>query len=108
MDRGDIYWVGLGPETSGIIRRRRFVLIVSPRPFNDLLAPLVCPIKQAGCFARHRGFAVPLAGATRTQGVVLCNQPRLLNLASRRHNFVEKAPPAVVDEVIARLATLLE
>jgi mRNA interferase ChpB len=42
------------------------------------------------------------------QGVVLCNQPRVLDLQSRGAGFVEKVPPAVIDEVIARLQTLLE
>lgn len=107
MDRGDIYHVNLGPEVGGA-GHRRFVLVVSPRQFNHLLAPLVCPIKQSGCFARHRGFAVPLRGTTHTQGVVLCNQARVLNLAGCRYRFAEKAEIAVVDEVIARLATLLE
>ena len=107
MERGDIYQVSLGPEAVGT-RHRRFVFIVSPRQFNHLLAPLVCPIKQKGCFARHRGFAVPLGDATRTRGVVLCNQPRLLNVAAHRYGFAEKAPPAVVEDVLAKLATLLE
>lgn len=107
MDRGDIYHVSLGPEAGGS-SYRRFVLVVSPREFNYLLAPLVCPIKQKGCFARHRGFAVPLGNRTRTQGVVLCNQPRLLNVAGRRYSFTERAPLAVVEDVLARLATLLE
>ncbi|HVX09901.1 MAG TPA: type II toxin-antitoxin system PemK/MazF family toxin [Pirellulales bacterium] len=107
MDRGDIYHISLAAEAVGT-SHRRFVLVVSPRQFNHLLAPLVCPIKQSGCFARHRGFAVPLGGATRTQGVVLCNQPRLLNIEAHRHGFTEKAPLAVVEDVLARLATLLE
>ena len=107
MDRGDIYQVSLGPE-AGDATRPRFVFVVSPRDFNELVAPLVCPIRQGGCVARYRGFAVPLGGAMRTKGVVLCNQPRVLGIASRRYCFTEKAPRAVVDEVIARLATLLE
>ena len=87
----------------------RYVLVVSPRKFNKLGTPLVCPITQGGNFARDRGFAVSLSGAgTRTQGVVLCNQPRVLDLQTRHADFAEKAPQFVVDEVIAKLATLLE
>lgn len=107
MERGDIYYVSLGRE-SGDASPRRFVFIVSPREFNYLVAPLVCPIKDGGDAARHRGFAVPLGNATRTQGLVLCNQPRLLDIALRQSRFVEKAPLPVVDEVIARLSTLLQ
>jgi hypothetical protein len=39
---------------------------------------------------------------------VLCNQPRVLDVQSRAATIAEKAPPAIVDEVIARLLTLLE
>jgi mRNA interferase ChpB len=39
---------------------------------------------------------------------VLCNQPRVLDLQSRGARFLEKVPPAIVDEVIARMQTLLE
>src|ERR1700733_8052585 len=109
MDRGDIYQVSLdstqGREQAG----RRYVLIVSPRDFNRLGTPLVCPITQGGTFARDKGFAVSLSGVgTLTQGVVLCNQPRVLDLQTRHATFAEKAPQVVVDEVIAKLLTLLE
>ena len=108
MDRGDIYHVSLDPTQGREQAGRRYVLIVSPHEFNRLGTPLVCPITQGGNFARDRGFAVSLSGVTRTQGVVLCNQPRVLDIATRHGSFAEKAPPAVIDEVIAKLATLLE
>jgi mRNA-degrading endonuclease toxin of MazEF toxin-antitoxin module len=59
--------------------------------------------------ARNAGFAVPLSGAgTRVQGVVLCNQPRALDLKARGGRFVERVPDFIMDEVLARLATLIE
>jgi len=67
------------------------------------------PITQGGNFARHAGFAVSLSGAgTRTAGVVLCNQPRVLDLHARQARFVERVPEFIVDEVRARLATLID
>lgn len=81
MERGDVFHVDLntvqGREQAGA----RYVLIVSPKAFNIFGTPLVCPITQGGNFARHAGFAVPLSGAgMQVQGVVLCNQPRVLDL----------------------------
>lgn len=109
MDRGDIYHVDLNPTKGREQAGPRYVLIVSPRAFNRLGTPLVCPITQGGSFARDRGFAVSLSGCgTNTQGVVLCNQPRVLDLQQRGAAFAEKAPPVVIDEVIAKLLTLLE
>jgi mRNA interferase ChpB len=109
MDRGDIYHVDLNPAKGREQAGPRYVLIVSPREFNRLGTPLVCPITLGGNYARDRGFAVSLSGAgTNAQGVVLCNQPRVLDLQRRGAAFAEKAPPSVIDEVIAKLATLLE
>jgi mRNA interferase ChpB len=85
------------------------VLIVSRRDFNTLGTPLVCPITQGGNFAREKGFTVSLSGVgTKTQGVVLYNQPRALDLQKRGAAFAERVPQIIVDEVIAKLLTLLE
>lgn len=85
------------------------MLIVSPREFNRGGTCLVCPITQGGNYARNKGFAVSLSGAgTSVQGVILCNQPRTLDIAARGGRFCEKAPEYIVDEVIAKLQTLLD
>ncbi len=77
--------------------------------FNRLGTPLVAPITTGGNFARMRGFAVTLAGAgTKATGVVLCHQLRALDLQARKARFSEKAPDSVVDEVLAKVAALLE
>src|ERR1700687_5762104 len=104
MDRGDIYNVDLNPIKGREQAGKRYILIVSPQAFNRLGTPLVCPITQGGDFARDRGFAVSLSGlGTNTQGVVLCNQPRVLDLQSRGATFVEKVPQVIIEEVIAKL-----
>lgn len=109
MERGSIFHVDLDPIKGRRQAGQRYVLVVSPRAFNDLGTPLVCPVTQGGAFARHVGFAVPLSGAgTRTQGVVLCNQPRVLDLEARGARFIETVPDFVMDEVLARLQTLME
>jgi mRNA-degrading endonuclease toxin of MazEF toxin-antitoxin module len=109
LDRGDIYHVDLNPISGREQSGSRYGLMVSPRVFNNLGTPLVCPITQGGEFARRVGYAVSLSGAgTNTQGVVLCNQPRALDLQARGGRFVEKAPDFIMDEVLAKLATLVE
>jgi len=109
LDRGDIYHVDLNPAMGREQAGARFVMIVSPRPFNLLGTQMVCPITQGGEFARRTGFAVSLMGAgTRTTGVVLCNQARILDLRARNARFIEKAPPFIVEEVLNRLSALLD
>lgn len=109
MERGDIYHVSLDPIRGREQAGKRYVLVVSPSEFNRLGTPLVCPITLGGNFARDRGFAVSLSGlGMQTQGVVLCNQPRTLDLETRGATFVERVPAIVIDDVIARLLALLE
>lgn len=109
MDRGDIYRVDLNPSAGREQAERRYVLVVSPRAFNALGTPVVVPITLGSNFARHKGFAVPLGGlGLSTQGVVLCHQPRALELQARGASFVEKLPPEVVGEVLAKLIPIFE
>jgi mRNA-degrading endonuclease toxin of MazEF toxin-antitoxin module len=109
VERGEIYHVDLNPIKGREQAGPRYILIVSPKAFNVLGTPLVCPITQGGNFARHAGFAVSLSGAgTQTQGVVLCNQPRVLDLQARGARFIERVPAFVIDEVLAKISTLIE
>ena len=110
MERGDIFLVSLDPTQGHEQRGRRPVLIISPGPFNRLTSvPVVLPITTGGNFARTAGFAVSLAGAgTRTTGVVRCDQPRALDLAARNGRKLERVPVGIIEEVLARVATILE
>ena len=109
MERGDVYHVDLNPTKGREQQGKRYVLIISPTAFNRLGTPLVCPITQGGNHARNQGFAVTLSCAgTNVQGVVLCNQPRTLDIAARNGTFSERVPEHVMDEVIAKLQTLLD
>ena len=79
--RGDIVAVDLDPSAGHEQKGTRPALILSSSVFNALGTVLVAPITQGGDFARHAGFAVTLSGAgTKTQGVALVNQIRMLDL----------------------------
>jgi mRNA interferase ChpB len=96
----------MGREQQG----RRFVLIISTRQFNLLTGvPITVPITIGGEFARNKGFAVSLSGAgTRAAGVIRCDQPRTLDMKARNGRRIEKVPDFIIDDVLARLATILE
>ena len=110
MERGDIYSVSLNPAEGREQKGRRPVLIVSPAAFNRLTkVPIVLPITGGGDFARTAGFAVSLMGAgTETTGIVRCDQPRALDLATRKAKKVESVPLEIMEEVLAKLATIFE
>ncbi len=110
MKRGEIWLVSLDPTSGHEQKGRRPVLIVSPEAFNRITKlPGVLPITSGGNFARTAGFAVPLTGTgTKATGVVRCDQPRTLDLAARGGKKLESIPPAVVNEVLARIAPIFE
>jgi mRNA interferase ChpB len=109
MDRGDIYHVDLNPIQGREQPGSRYVMVVTPRDFNALGTPVVCPITQGGNVARSRGFAVSLENAgLNAKGVVLCHQLRVLDLSARKARFAEKAPREIIDEVLAKIAPLFE
>ena len=92
------------------MKGRRPVLIISPDAFNQVTkVPVVLPITSGGSFARTAGFAVSLSGAgIKTTGVVRCDQPRALDLGARHRRKLENVPDAIIDEVLAKVATILE
>jgi len=103
MNRGDIYLVSLEPTSGREQQGSRPVLIVSPTPFN-LMTKLPI-ITTGGEFAKRNGFAVPISGI-KTNGVVRCDQPRVLDIEARHGRKLEALPMPLMDEVLARLAPL--
>jgi mRNA-degrading endonuclease toxin of MazEF toxin-antitoxin module len=109
MRRGDIYLVSLDPTAGHEQQGTRPVLVVSLDAFNKVTrVPVVLPITSGGNFARTAGFAVSLSGCgTRTTGVVRCDQPRALDLRARSGRCLEQVPATVMEEVLAKLATII-
>ena len=109
MNRGEVWHVDLEPTQGREQAGARYVLVVTDALFNKVGIPIVAPITSGGEFARFRGFAVSLSGAgTRSNGVVLCNQLRAVDLKARGGKFIERVPDFVMDEVLARVATFFE
>ena len=108
FERGDIVLVNLEPavgrEQKG---ENRPALVLSTSVFNVMGVILAAPITQGGDYARHAGFAVPLSGSgTKTQGVALVNQVRMLDLEERGAKKIEVAPDFVVEDALARLQAI--
>jgi mRNA interferase ChpB len=107
--RGDIWLINLNPTAGREQQGYRPVLVISSQAFNRSGLALVCPVTQGGNQARHAGFAVTLMGVgAETQGVVMSNQSRTVDMATRSPKFVETVPSYVVEDVIARLQTIID
>ncbi len=106
MKRGDIYVVTLDPTQGREQRGHRPVLIVSPEAFNNATKlPVVLPITNGGDFAKRIGFAAAIS-AIRTTGFVRCDQPRVLDLDARNGRKTDVLRQAILDDVLAKLATI--
>lgn len=109
-NRGDIIRLNLNP-TAGREQQGDFrpALILTPAVFNAMGLAVIAPITQGGDFARHAGFAVTLSGSgTETQGVVLTNQIRTVDLEARGAKRIEVAPEVVIDDALARVQAMFE
>lgn len=107
--RGDIIRLDFDPSVGHEQQGTRPALVLSPVAFNRFGMALACPITRGGAFARGQAWTVPLAGAgLATDGVVLCNQVRTVDLKARRAQFIEAVPPELIADVLARVVTLIE
>ncbi len=107
--RGDIWRVTLDPVAGKEQEGFRPVFVVSEEAFNRSGLTVICPITQGGNQTRFAGFAISMMGAgTETQGVVMSNQMRTIDVAARHGKFVEKAPDFVTSEVLAKLQAIVE
>ena len=103
-----IFDVDLEPTKGREQRGRRPVIVVTTAEFNRHNAPIVCPI-LVGRVRKAQGLRrVPFRCRYKTDGVVLCNQPRVLDISARRGKRIERAPDSVVDEVLAALQDIFE
>lgn len=108
-DRGDILHLDLDPTCGKEQQGHRYVLVLTVAEFNRFGLALVAPVTQGGQFARENGFTVSLQGTGgKTQGVVLCNQVRMLDFKQRGGKMIECAALEVVEESLARVSALLE
>lgn len=108
-ERGDVLHLDLDPIKGREQRGQRFVVVLTELAFNRFGLAMVCPVTQGGEFARVHGFAVSLpADGTKTRGIVLCHQTRSIDYKDRDARWVEPLPREIVEEVLARVRTLLD
>jgi len=105
-NRGDLVWVQFNPQAGHEQAGRRPALVISPAAYNGRVGlALLCPITGQ---VKGYPFEVPLPEEGRVKGVVLSDQIKSLDWRSRQVEFVARAPAGVVQEVLAKLATLVQ
>ena len=102
--RGDIVWTNFDPAAGHEQMGKRPALILSPESFNKkILLAMAAPITSR---VRGHGFEVPLNGK-QIKGVVLCQQIKMIDFMERGLQFVEKAPEAVISDILARVRAIV-
>ncbi len=104
--QGDIIFMEFDPRTGREQKGRRPAFVVSNNTFNQFTKmAMVCPITNT-----NKGFPlhVTLDNRTKTTGVIMCDQPKSLDVSARGSVFVEKAPEDIINEVIDIIISSVE
>jgi mRNA interferase MazF len=105
-DRGDFARLVLVPQAGREQSGERPVLVLSGRSFNETTGlAFVAPVTSR---ARGWPFEVNTPPEGRVRGVVLADQTRSLDFSARHARFLGKAPDALVETVLERIALILE
>jgi mRNA interferase MazF len=103
--RGDAVWLQFDPQTGHERAGRRPALVLSPESYNGRVGlAILCPITSQ---AKGYPFEVGLPAGSGISGVVLSDQVKSLDWRARQADLIEALPPAVTEEVLAKLDTLL-
>lgn len=101
--------VNFNPAIGSEQRDERPALVLSPAMFNKFGMTLIAPITQGGSHFRHIGFAVSVSGTgMKTQGVVLLNQVRMVDMTERNARYIERADDVVVKDALLKLVTIVD
>ena len=103
FEQGDIVYLDFDPQSGHEQNGRRPALVISNNLFNRV--SMVCPITHTD---RGHPFHLRLDERTRTDGVILCDQARMLDLNSRHASFVERAPEDISSEAVDMVIGFLE
>jgi mRNA interferase MazF len=105
-ERGDFAGSVLDPYTGHEQGGERPVLVLSTKEFNATTHyALVAPVTRT---IRDWPFEVPIPSGLRVSGVVLTDQIRSVDFAARHARFLFKAPPELVEQVLLRVASIID
>ena len=90
FQQGDIIIMDFNPQQGHEQSGRRPAIILSNNILNQHSSlVLVCPITNT---IKHHPFHIELDGRTKTTGVILCDQAKMLDIKARNAEFKEKCP----------------
>ncbi len=104
-ERGDVVWISFNPPAGHEQAGRRPAVVLSPKVYNQTVGlAILCPITNQ---IKGYPFEVMLPKELPVTGVILSDQVKNLDWRVRKAEFEESLPEEVIDEVLAKLGTLL-
>lgn len=104
-DRGDIVWITFNPQAGHEQAGRRPALVLSPAAYNKKSGLAVfCPITSK---IKGYPFEVIIPEGLNISGAVLSDQVKNLDWKIRKAEFICHIPDEAMNEVLAKLNTLL-
>lgn len=105
-DRGHAVWIDMDPQAGHEQRGRRPAVILSPAEYNGKVGlALLCPITSQ---VKGYPFEVVLPSGSKIQGAILSDQLKSLDWRVRKAEMICSLPAPVVNEVLSKLAALLQ
>ena len=104
--RGDIVWLIFTPQAGHEQAGHRPALIISPRQYNQKVGlGLFCPVTS---HVKGYPFEVNIPDNLMIKGVILSDQIKSLDWKIRKAKLICKLPNEVIEEVLAKIKTLID
>ncbi|MEE9501293.1 MAG: endoribonuclease MazF [Candidatus Aminicenantaceae bacterium] len=104
-ERGDIVWLEFNPQAGYEQAGHRPALVVSPKAYHEKVGlALFCPITSN---VKGYPFEVVLPEKHKVSGAILSDQIKSLDWKVRKVKWITSAPQNVLEEVLAKIHTLL-
>ena len=104
--RGDVVWLTFDPQAGHEQAGRRPAVVLSPESYHRKVGlALFCPITTQ---VKGYPFEVAVPPGLEVSGVVLSDQVKSLDWRARHIRLACRAPPATLQEVVAKLSMLLQ
>jgi mRNA interferase MazF len=104
--RGDVVWLTFDPQAGHEQAGRRPALVISPASYNGTVGlGIFCPLTK-----QPKGYAweVVVPKGYKVTGAVLSDQVKSCDWKARNAEFICHLPDGVVEDVLQKLAPLLE
>ena len=108
VKQGDIIRLNFDPQAGHEQSGRRPAIVVSNIKFNRFShckQVMVCPITRTD---KNLPYHIRLDDRTKTNGVILTDQLRALDINAREYEFIEEAPEDIIIELIDVITGFIE